>query len=410
MIDPSDIESYAGRSRAVIDKVIPCIDGGLFPVKRVQGEPFHIEAHIFADGHDTVCATLEYRRRAAAEWAEVPFKDLPNDEWEVTITPEGIGFFEYRVVAWVDHFRFWFEGFAKKRKEGQVMDVELHIGANLILMTAQRAKGADAARLRELAAKMTSGNCSSEERYAIAQSAELFSLATQYPDRTNATRSATMTLLVERELALFGSWYEFFPRSWGTTPGKHATLAEAARILPEVRDMGFNIVYLPPVSPIGKTFRKGRNNALEAAPDDPGSPWAIGSLEGGHKAVNPQLGTLDDFRAFVARSNELGMEVALDIAFQCSRTTLRARASAVVSTGAPTARYSTPKIRPRSIKTSSPSTSRPRTGRTSGGTAERIRILACTGGEDLPCGQPPHQEHGLLALVPGLSPSRSTRS
>ena len=318
MSDTADIAQFRGQSRVVIDKLAPCIDGGLFPAKRVEGEKITVDAHIFADGHDLVSAVLQYRRRGEGEWAEIPFTELPNDEWEAAFTPAGIGFWEFRASAWVDHFRFWFEGFAKKFKEGQKMAVELQIGAHLADEAASRAQGVDAERLSALALQLADGSVDESWRCNLARSVELYELAVRHPDRSKASVSAAVPIVVERERALFSSWYEFFPRSWSPVPGRHGTFRDAIAHLDGVKEMGFSVVYLPPVSPIGVTFRKGRNNALAAAPDDPGSPWAIGSSEGGHKSVNPLLGSLDDFRAFVSRTNELGMEVALDIAFQCS--------------------------------------------------------------------------------------------
>jgi starch synthase (maltosyl-transferring) len=318
MSDPIDINQFRGQSRVVIDCVMPSVDNGLFPVKRVENEPLHVDAHVFADGHDTVCASLLYRKRGEAVWNEIPFTELPNDEWEVDFTPRGIGFHEYQVIGWIDHFRFWFESFGKKLKEGQNMAVELEIGSKLALAAAERASGSDAQRLRTIAARLTNENDNPTLRSTIAQSAEFHELATRYPDRSKATYSQIFPLLVERERALFGSWYEFFPRSWGPVPGQHGSLRDAIAHLDGIKKMGFSVVYLPPVFPIGRTFRKGRNNSLTAGPDDPGSPWAIGSSEGGHKTVNPHLGTLDDFRAFVRATNDMGMETALDIAFQCS--------------------------------------------------------------------------------------------
>jgi starch synthase (maltosyl-transferring) len=313
--DPGQLR---GQSRAIIDKVSPSIDNGLFPVKRVEGEALYVEAHIFADGHETVSAVLQYRRHDGEVWCETPFTENPNDEWDARFTPQGIGFHEYRVAAWMDHFRYWLDGFKKKLQEGQNISVDLKIGANLALDAAGRTDGGDSRRLRELAEKLADENASLEARCIVAQGVELFTLATKHPNLSHATYSQVFPLLVERERALFGSWYEFFPRSWGPIPGKHGTLREAIAHLDGIKDMGFTVVYLPPVFPIGKTFRKGLNNTLVAGPDDPGSPWAIGSDEGGHKSVNPLLGTLEDFRAFVWRVGELGMEIALDIAFQCS--------------------------------------------------------------------------------------------
>jgi starch synthase (maltosyl-transferring) len=318
MSDPSDISQYNGKSRVIIDRVMPCIDNGLFPVKRVENEPLHIDAHVFADGHDTICAVLEERRRGEKTWHEIPFIELPNDEWEAAFTPDGIGFHEYRVIGWIDHFRFWLDGFVKKLETGQDMSVQLKIGAKLAGEAAERAKGSDAHQLRDIAARLINENENQSQRCAVARSADFFALATRYPDRSRATISPVYPVLVEREKALFGSWYEFFPRSWSPVPGRHGTLRDAIAHLAGIKEMGFSVVYLPPVSPIGKTFRKGRNNALTAGPDDPGSPWAIGSKEGGHKSVNPLLGTLGDFRDFVRAVSDMGMETALDIAFQCS--------------------------------------------------------------------------------------------
>lgn len=318
MSDPIDSLQCDGKCRVIIETVTPSVDNGLFPPKRVEGETVRVDAHVFADGHDTVVAVLQYRRRGEDRWREIPFNERPNDEWDVEFTPFGIGFHEFRVVGWVDHFRFWFESFGKKLHEGQPMAVELAIGRVLALDAAARAPEKDAAVLRELAEAMTDQNAEIASRCVIAQSQTLYGLASKYADRSKASCSKAYPLLVERERALFSSWYEFFPRSWGSKPGVHGTLREAMAHLDGIKEMGFSVVYLPPVSPIGVTFRKGRNNALKAGPDDPGSPWAIGSAEGGHKSVNPQLGTLDDFRAFVAQVRKLGMELALDIAFQCS--------------------------------------------------------------------------------------------
>jgi starch synthase (maltosyl-transferring) len=314
----TDLSLFNGPARGVVDHVSPNVDGGLLPVKRAEGDLVRVQAHVFADGHDTVRAVLQHRRRGELAWTELPLKELPNDEWEGAFLPQGIGFHEYRIAGWVDHFVFWFTGFGKKQREGQKMDVELLIGANLAREAALRASGADAQRLHDIANALADSFGGTSERVALAQSQTFYELATRHPDRSRETVSQAFPLIVERELALFGAWYEFFPRSWSTVPGRHGTLADAQRLLPEIKRMGFDICYLPPVHPIGRKFRKGRNNALQAAADDVGSPWAIGSDEGGHKSIHPELGTLKDFQDFVWRAGELGLEVALDIAFQCS--------------------------------------------------------------------------------------------
>ncbi len=313
----TDLERFAGPNRVVIDKVIPSVDDGAFPIKRADGDPLCVRAHVFADGHDTVVAVLQYRQRGDSVWQEVPMEPLGNDEWEATIRLMGIGFHEYRVVGWVDHFRFWREGFGKKQAEGQDMKVELLIGANLVEEAASRAEDGDRQRLLDAADALRDEVADLNQRISLAQSQTLYDLAVAYSDRSRQTCSANHPVLVERERAIFSAWYEFFPRSWGKE-GKHGTFKTAQEILPEIARMNFDVVYLPPIHPIGRKFRKGVNNALQCQPGDVGSPWAVGSDEGGHKAVHPDLGTLQDFRDFVWRCGELGMEVALDIAFQCA--------------------------------------------------------------------------------------------
>lgn len=309
-----------GRRRAVIEHVSPSVDGGAFPFKCVVGEAVPVTAHIFADGHDLLAARLWHRPRGG-RWSEVELRALPNDEWEGAFTPVELGFHEYTVVAWVDGFLSWLYGLAKKAEaKDPRLPVEMTLGAGFLEHAATRAGSGDAERLLAIAASLRDEKWGLQERVALALGEEVHDFARRYPDLSLATElSAPVPFLVERARARYASWYEFFPRSWGHEPGRHGTLREAAaRVLPEIARLGFDVAYLPPIHPIGKTYRKGRNNALQAGPNDPGSPWAIGGQEGGHKAVHPQLGTLDDFDAFVAEADKLGLEVALDIAFQCS--------------------------------------------------------------------------------------------
>jgi starch synthase (maltosyl-transferring) len=312
------MRNWQGPCRVVIDRVMPAVDGGLFAVKRVQGDTLNVQAHIISDGHDTVRSVLQYRKSGERAWNEVAFKELSNDEWTVSVPFYEIGFHEYRVAAWVDHFIFWYEGFQKKLHEGQDMSVELLIGANLLEGSVKRAKGEDRAKLKGFWDTLRSDETPLGARIELACSPVLYELCCRYPDRSRQTCSEAFPLLVERERAVNSSWYEFFPRSCSSVSGQHASFRDAEARLPGIEKMGFNIVYLPPIHPIGHTFRKGKNNALEAAPEDVGSPWAIGSEEGGHKSIHSQLGTFDDFDHFHKRVHELGMELALDIAFQCS--------------------------------------------------------------------------------------------
>lgn len=308
-----------GRARVVIDHVTPVVDGGQFPAKAIAGDPVNVRAHIFADGHDLISGLIQFRPQGSDYWREEPLWSLPNDEWEGSFTPDAIGYWEFNVVAWIDHFASWRAGLAKKREAGQPLGVELEIGALMVDEAVTRAGPEFAERLKECAAGLRDETVEESIRADFGLGEELAGLMRAHPDRTLASSAPVLLpLFVDREKAACSTWYEFFPRSWGEKPGQHGTLRSAMAILPEIARMGFDVVYLPPIHPIGRNFRKGKNNSLTPAPEDVGSPWAIGSEEGGHTAIHPQLGTLEDFRAFTWRVGELGMEVALDIAFQCS--------------------------------------------------------------------------------------------
>ena len=307
-----------GDRRVVIENVEPSCDHGIFPVKSVIGDPVDVAAHVFADGHDTVRAVLRHRPISADDWTESDLEARPNDEWQGRFFPQEIGIHEYSIAAWIDSFLSWRNGFRKKVDSAQPLNVEVEIGAEMTEALEGRATPdardsiADMVRLlREPAVPMG-------EKVHLLLGEELLGFALSFPDRGRETVLPPREVWVERKRAAFGSWYEFFPRSFAREPGAHGTFDEARRMLDHVASLGFHVVYLPPIHPIGKTRRKGRNNALQAEPGDVGSPWAIGSAEGGHKDVHPALGTLKGFRDFVWKAGELGMEVALDIAFQCS--------------------------------------------------------------------------------------------
>ncbi|HXF57551.1 MAG TPA: alpha-1,4-glucan--maltose-1-phosphate maltosyltransferase [Actinomycetota bacterium] len=300
----------------VIEAVQPQVDCGRFPIKRVVGERVVVEADVFADGHDAVAAALRYRRADEPEWHEVPMEPLGNDRWRGAFTVTEVGRYRYTLRGWVDRFGTWGRDLEKKLEAGQDVSVELMGGARLVARAARRARGEARRALRRWARTLEAGG---EEAVAAALDPELRALVEAHPDRRLATAyGRELEVVVDRERARFGAWYEFFPRSASPEPGRPGTLADAAERLSYVARMGFDVVYLPPIHPIGRTHRKGRNNALEAGPGDPGSPWAIGSEAGGHTAVHPELGTLEDFDRFVARARELGLEVALDLAYQCS--------------------------------------------------------------------------------------------
>jgi starch synthase (maltosyl-transferring) len=324
MADPAPAKSSAagGRepacSRVIIENVRPAIDDGRFPIKRTVGEEVVVTADIFAEGHDILAAVILHRAAGAPRWHEVALAPLGNDAWTGRFLASPQGWHEYTVLAWVDAFASWHRELTKKSQAGQDVASELLEGAELVRAAVGRASGADADRLRNRAELIGRAGDQTPRIYA-ALDPELTHLMLRYPDRTGGlTYDRTLRIMVERERARFGSWYEMFPRSCATDPGRAGTLQDTEARLPYVAGMGFNVLYLPPVHPIGRSFRKGPNNTLTAGPNDPGSPWAIGAAEGGHKAIHPELGTLADFDRLVDAARGLGIEIALDIAFQCS--------------------------------------------------------------------------------------------
>jgi starch synthase (maltosyl-transferring) len=306
--------------RVLIEAASPEVDAGRYPAKRVVGEPVVASCDLVSDGHDVVAGELHYRGPGQREWTRVPLAPVGNDRWAASFIPTVVGRWEFTFDAWVDHFSTWRNGIEKKILAGQEVKVELLIGARLLEEAATRARGDGAAAvvLRKAAQTVADTSLSEPTRFAAARVDDLALLVARHPDLSNATKYAhTLELTVDRKLARFSAWYEFFPRSCRPEK-KHGTFADAEKRLPYVASLGFDIVYFPPIHPIGTAFRKGPNNTLNAGPDDVGSPWAIGAVEGGHKAVHPQLGTLNDFRKLVAKAKELELEVALDIAFQAS--------------------------------------------------------------------------------------------
>ena len=306
-----------GRHRVVIARVSPEIDCGRFAIKRVVGETVVVEADVFGDSHDLVACQILYWQDGH-ELQTSPMRPLGNDRWRGEFSVRELGGCRYTVEGWIDHFETWRRDLEKRISGGQDVSVDLLIGAGLIEHAALRASGDDAESLQNWAQRLRE-NKSNESGIAIALDAELRKLIQHYPERNLATRGdKQLSVIVEREKARFSTWYELFPRSCSPQPGHHGTFRDCEEWLPYVASMGFDVIYLPPIHPIGKTFRKGRNNSLPAQPDDVGSPWAIGSTEGGHKSVHPDLGTLQDFRRFVSKAADHGLEVALDIALQCS--------------------------------------------------------------------------------------------
>jgi starch synthase (maltosyl-transferring) len=355
--------------RVVIEAVRPQVDGGRFPVKRTPGEAVHVSADLFADGHDVIRAVLRSRAvdaaRGAGPWSETPMLPEVNDLWHASFVVGHVGVFEYAIDAWIDRFASWRRDLQKKFEARQDVSSELLEGALLVRAAANRLpvalaappaiapsaagpvpprRGRTSKARAAAAAPAPAAGETPEDREALAQdrawllaAAEtlerpgdqasrvsvalgppLTAAMDRHADRAAASSSETLRVVVEPERARFGAWYEMFPRSCGPDPARSATWDEAAERLPAIAGMGFDVLYLPPIHPIGRTHRKGPNNTLTAGPDDPGSPWAIGGAEGGHMSVHPDLGTLDDFGRFVGRARDLGIDIALDLAYQCS--------------------------------------------------------------------------------------------
>jgi starch synthase (maltosyl-transferring) len=315
--EPSLAPLLDGRRRVVVENVWPDVDGGRFPVKRVVGEEVRVEADVFSDGHDVVRAVLLHRRQGEDAWQETPMDELGNDRYAGSFVVREEGVHEYTLSAWIDPYATWARGLGRKVEAGQDVSLDLATGAELVGAAAGRADGAEAEALRTLATRLSGEKPKAAVALALAE--KTAALVGRYPDREHATPyERELRVVVDRERARFSTWYELFPRSASDEPGRHGTFADVERRLPYVAGLGFDVLYLPPVHPIGRTNRKGKNNALAPEPGDVGSPWAIGSPEGGHTAINPELGTLEDFRRLVASAQEYGLEIALDLAFQCS--------------------------------------------------------------------------------------------
>lgn len=309
-----------GRVRAVIDAVLPAVDGGRFPVKRIAGEAVGIEAHCFTDGHDKLRVVLRWHAAGASDGYEVDMRPQPNDVWLAEFTPPRAGRYRYTVAAWVDHFESWRHELERRDIEADIR-VALLVGAALIDEAGGRAAGSDAAILAEWSAQLRAAaadaGVDAAAQKAMALDAARAGVVARYADRSLAS-TMSLELVADRKRAGFSSWYELFPRSAGTEPGHHGTFRDVEARLPYLAEMGFDVLYFPPIHPIGRINRKGTNNTLVAKPEDVGSPWAIGAAEGGHKDILPQLGTHEDFRRLLAKARESGIEVALDIAFQCA--------------------------------------------------------------------------------------------
>ncbi len=310
-----------GRKRVVVESVQPEIDAGRFPVKRIVGDTVRAEADVFADGHDHVAARLLFRYCDVPQWTAVPMQPLGNDRWRAEFSVARVGEYLYTVSGTIDHFDTWRSDLEKRIAAGQKVAVDLLNGAQLVEEAAERAGRDDADVLRRWAAQMRDA-----EKLEAAQTAALdpalAAMMATYPDPALETRyERELRVCVDRERARYSAWYEMFPRSTAAEAGRHGTFKDVEARLDYVAGLGFDVLYLPPIHPIGRSFRKGRNNSETAEPGDVGSPWAIGAAGpdgGGHTAIHPELGTFDDFQHLLRVAAAKGLELALDIAFQCS--------------------------------------------------------------------------------------------
>jgi starch synthase (maltosyl-transferring) len=315
------VEPKGGRDRRriIIEGVQPEIDCGRFPCKRVLGRELVVEADIFTDGHEAVSARLLSRFERDRRWREQPMEPLGNDRWRATFKAERLGRYRYTVEAWLDAWKGWRRDMQKRLTAYQDVSVDIMIGGQLLDAAARRALGRDASTLAHVAERVQDRTVDVTERIRLIMGDDIDALASRYPDMTLATRyEPELEVAVDPVLAEFSAWYELFPRSASDDPGRHGTFADVERRLDYVEELGFDVLYLPPIHPIGVLKRKGPNNMEATEPEDVGSPWAIGSAEGGHTSVHPDLGTLDEFRRLVRNARDRGIEVALDIAFQAA--------------------------------------------------------------------------------------------
>ena len=316
------VAATSGRARPVISGVRPVVDDGAFAAKGSLGEPVVVEANIFTDGPDVLTAEVRFRHRGEATWKTTPLRPLGNDRWRATFPVSELGRYQFSIRAMVDDFATWRRAFVLRGATGYALMLDLRVGSELVRRAVDRATGADRRQLNEFAVALEAAASAAEAGETItaeiAANPDLSRLMSERRSLGTATTSRTYHLDVERERARFSSWYELFPRSTSPDPDRSGTFADVESRLDYVAELGFDVLYLPPIHPIGTTARKGRDGSTETTPGDPGSPWAIGSPRGGHTAVNRDLGTLTDLKRLVKAANSHGIELALDLAFQCS--------------------------------------------------------------------------------------------
>ncbi|MFN6379548.1 MAG: alpha-1,4-glucan--maltose-1-phosphate maltosyltransferase [Flavobacteriales bacterium] len=304
-----------GRSRVIIENVTPIVEGGLYPAKRIASEWVPVQADVFTDGHDDVRAVLMYRKKGGRKWNEITMKPIGNDRFEGFFQLEDMGYYEFTVRGFIDHPLSWLHSYKKRltEQDPKELEVQVQILENFLFEISRRNTKAKAACKKALAALAT------PERLQKAASIEIEEILNQYPLEDHVTSfEKTLEIVAHRKRAGFSSWYSFFPRSAAPQGKEHGTLKDCEALLPRIKEMGFDIVYFPPIHPIGHQFRKGKNNTLDTKSGEPGCPYATGNELGGHKAILPELGTLADFKRLIKKMTELDLEIAMDFAIQCS--------------------------------------------------------------------------------------------
>jgi len=306
------------QNRSVIDNVAPQINNGRFPLRRIVGETVNVTAEIFGDGHDYLRAVIEYKTTSARKWDSVEMVSHPNDKWTGAFQVTERETYQYRIVSWIDHLKTWHSGFKKKHADDQPMDVELIIGANFLNEVAAKLKGPAAKEVNGAIKKL--GYKEEKKAVEYVLSADFARVLHAYPLRQfETTYDHDLRVLVGRKRERFSSWYELFPRSTSPDVNRAGTFKDVEKLLPRIAELGFDVLYMPPVHPVGRKNRKGRNNATEAIEGEPGSPWAIGAAEGGHKAILPELGDIKDYKGLIKKAKKNhDIDVALDLAFQCA--------------------------------------------------------------------------------------------
>ncbi|CDR33277.1 alpha-1,4-glucan--maltose-1-phosphate maltosyltransferase [Criblamydia sequanensis] len=302
--------------RVIIENVTPEVNHGDFPAKGVIDEECFVEADIFTDGHLRVASRLYYKHEEEGKWQQTSLKPLSNDRWQGSFFPRKLGNYQFFIEGWVDEFGSWQKDFKKKREAGLDLEEEFRIGANILLRLGKKSSKKD---FFQKIVKALEGKTREAEKIALVFSEDLQRNLDLLPlDKSLVTKSGVLRVETARKKALFSTWYELFPRSCTNDSKKHGTFLNVLKEIPRLAKMGFDVLYFPPIHPIGKTKRKGKNNSLTAEAHDPGSPWAIGGKDGAHKAIHKDLGTLEDFKKLIKEAKKHGIEIALDLAFQCS--------------------------------------------------------------------------------------------